>query len=58
MNKYFPSVGNISKTPLMAMDSSAETSEGLEGNLGDDDGETWSQSDDPYLQLGPQGVVC
>lgn len=53
MNKYFPSVGNISKTPPMAMDSSAETSEGLEGNLGDDDGETWSQSDDPYLQLGP-----
>ena len=36
--------------PLSIIDAGGEVSDTLDGNLGDDDGDTWSQSDDePYL---------
>lgn len=45
-----PFTGNIVQTCPLSIDGGVEVSGTLDGNLGDDDGDTWSQNDDePYL---------
>lgn len=46
------SVGSITKACPLSIDASCEGGDALDGNLGDDDGDTWSQGndDDPYLE--------
>ena len=43
------STGNVAQACPQSIDVGCEVSDALDGNLGDDDGDTWSQSDDePY----------
>ena len=44
------STGSVVQACPLSIDAGGEVSDALDGNLGDDDGDTWSQSDDePYL---------
>ena len=45
------SSGSIAKACPLSIDVSNDGSDALDGNLGDDDGDTWSHSndDEPYL---------
>ena len=55
VSKPFPliiivlSTGNAAQACPLSIDVGCEVSDALDGNLGDDDGDTWSQSDEePY----------
>lgn len=42
----------VPKTCPLSVDGGSDGIESLDGNLGDDDGDTWSQGeDDPYLGI-------
>ncbi|XP_074630794.1 uncharacterized protein LOC141889413 [Acropora palmata] len=44
-------VCNLVQTCPLSIDGGVEVSGALDGNLGDDDGDTWSQNDDePYIR--------
>lgn len=49
-NLILPLTGNVAQMCPLSIDAGGEVSDTLDGNLGDDDGDTWSQNDDePYL---------
>ena len=41
--------GSMPKVCSLSMETCGEISDGSDGNVGDDDGDTWSQDDEPYL---------
>ena len=46
----FLSTGAVPKACPLSIDGGSDGVDALDGNLGDDDGDTWSQGeDDPYL---------
>ena len=50
LNVKFLSTGSIVQACTLSIDAGGEVSDAVDGNLGDDDGDTWSQNDDePYL---------
>ena len=47
---FILSTGNVVQVCPLSIDAGGDVSDALDGNLGDDDGDTWSQNDDePYL---------
>ena len=47
---FFLSTGAVPKACPLSIDGGSDGVDALDGNLGDDDGDTWSQGeDDPYL---------
>ena len=44
------STGSIPKACPLSIDAGGDGTDALDGNIGDDDGDTWSQGEDePYL---------